>query len=147
MQELFRKEVLRVERGTHSWQDAVRIAGDVLLQEGSVDPPYTDAMINAVAELGPYMVVAPHIAIAHAAAGVHVNKNDMGVVVFKEPVLFHCENDPVHLMLVLCALEPHSHLEQFKSLADILVDEEVWERFRDCNTIQELYDLVNNYST
>lgn len=147
MNEKFRRDALLVDSGKHDWPDAIRIAGKLLLDAGSIEEQYIDGMIDAVHELGPYMVVAPHIAIAHAAAGTHVLKNDMVLVTFKEPVLFHSENDPVHLMIGMCALEPGSHLEQFKSLADILVDEDVWEKFRDCDTVDDLYNLVNNYSS
>ena len=103
-------------------------------------------MIDAVNEFGPYIVIAPHLAIPHAAARENVLKNDMVIAVFKEPINFGTENDPVHLMIGLCALEPGSHLEQLTMLADILEDENVWKDFVACDTIEQLYDFVNKKS-
>ena len=141
--ELFRKEALHIEHSPQSWQDAIRVAGKLLLDLGSIEESYIQAMIDAVVELGPYIVIAPKIALAHAAAQVGVLKNDMSLVVFKEPVLFNCKNDPVHLMIGICALEPGSHLEQLKKLAVLLEDEGVIDDFLACEDLGQLYELVN----
>jgi len=42
------------------------LAGAFLVDTDAVFPSYVDAMVRAVEELGPYMVVAPGIALAHA---------------------------------------------------------------------------------
>jgi len=144
--ELFRKDALHIERSPQSWQDAIRITGKLLLDAGSIEESYIQAMIDVVVELGPYIVIAPNIALAHAAARVGVLKNDMALLVFKEPVLFNCENDPVHLMIGLCALAPGSHLDQLKRLTVLLDDEGVIDDFLACEDLDQLYELVNGKS-
>jgi len=143
MGELFRKEALAIEDGAHSWEEAIRITGKLMLDVGSIEAGYIDAMIDVVNKVGPYIVLAPHIALAHAAAGTYVMKNDMVLVVFKEPVIFGCENDPVHLLFGLCALEQGSHLDLLTNLALILEDEDAWENLLACENPEELYALVN----
>ena len=144
--ELFRKGTLHIEHSPRSWQDAIRITGKLLLDAGSIEESYIQAMIDAVIEFGPYIVIAPKIALAHAAAHVGVIKNDMALLVFKEPVLFNCKNDPVHLMIGLCALEAGSHIDQLKRLAVLLDDEGVIDEFLACGDLEQLYELVNNKS-
>lgn len=146
MKKLFSKEALLVDTKPHSWEDAIRITGGLLLNAGSIEEGYIQAMIDAIHQLGPYIVVMPHIAIAHAAPAAHVIKDDMVLVVFKEPILFNSENDPVHLMIGMCATAPHNHLDQFTSLAEIFDDDVIWERFHACNTVDQLYDLINSIS-
>jgi len=143
MEALFRKEALHIETGQHDWQEAIRITGDLMLKAGSIEEGYIQAMIDSVLELGPYIVIAPQIAIAHAAARTCVLKNDMVMTIFKEPVTFGSENDPVHVMLGLCALEPGSHLEQMTVLAEILDIPDVVDKFLACETLCELYDFAN----
>ena len=143
MVERFRKEALYIDFQPRSWQEAITLTGSLMLNIGSIEEGYIAAMIKAVEDLGPYMVVIPHLAIAHAAPLTHVLKNDMVVVVFKEPVFFNCENDPVHIILGLCALTPGSHLEQFQRIADIFSDEEAWQAFHACDTVEQLYELIN----
>ena len=144
--EMFRREALHIEYAPQSWQDAIRIAGNLLLEAGSINEGYIQAMIDAVYELGPYIVIAPNIALAHAAARVDVLKNDMVLVVFKEPVLFGCENDPVFLMIGLCALAPGSHVDQLNCLSALLDDEGVIDEFLGCENLDRLYALVNSKS-
>jgi len=141
--EKFRKEVLQIDLDQHSWQEAIEVTGGLLLEAGSIEAGYIQAMIDAVNDLGPYMVVAPHLAIAHAAPAKHVIRNDMVMVIFKEPITFGSENDPVHIMIGLCALNPGSHLEQFQKIADIFDDVEAWKKLYDCVTVEQLYQLMN----
>ena len=143
MRELFSKEALAIEYGAYSWEEAIRVTGKLMLERGSIEEGYIQAMIDVVHKVGPYIVLAPHIAIAHAAAGTYVQKDDLVVVVFKEPVLFHCDNDPVHLMIGLCAIAKASHLELLKNLSLVLDDENVWKEFLACENLEQLYARVN----
>ena len=49
-----------------NWQEAVRACGDLLVKTGKCHPCYVDAMIQAVNDMGPYMVLAPGLALMHA---------------------------------------------------------------------------------
>lgn len=44
----------------------MRIGGELLEKSGAIEPRYIDAMINTVKEIGPYIVIAPGIAMPHA---------------------------------------------------------------------------------
>ena len=143
--ERFRKETLSIDFNSHSWQDAVTVSGELLLKCGAIEKDYIQAMITAVNELGPYMVIIPHLAIAHAAPGQHVLADEIVLTVFKEPIYFNSPNDPVYIIIGLCALNPHSHLEHFQAIAEIFDAEEAWRDFHACNSVEELYKLINNY--
>ena len=54
MDDLIRKENMQIGVEAASWQDAVRGAGNLLLQAGSITAQYIEEMIQAVVELGPY---------------------------------------------------------------------------------------------
>ncbi len=49
-----------------SWQQAVLFAGDLLVKAGFVEARYPSAMVNWVTKLGPYVVIAPGVALPHA---------------------------------------------------------------------------------
>lgn len=144
MEERFRLQALLIDSKPHSWQEAVEVVGRLLLDLESIEAGYIQAMIDVINDIGPYIVVIPHLAIAHAAPGTFVRKNDLVVGVFKEPIFFGCENDPVHIVIGLCALSPHSHLEQFQCIADIFSNEDAWRDFLRCDTVEELYTLINS---
>lgn len=48
------------------WRAAVRLAGAALVRSGVARPGYADKMIRMIEEHGPYVVIAPGLALAHA---------------------------------------------------------------------------------
>ena len=49
-----------------NYEEAIAIGGDLLVSAGKATESFTKRMISAVEEFGPYMVIAPGIAIPHA---------------------------------------------------------------------------------
>ena len=48
------------------WKDAIRLAGKGLVAAGFTTDAYTDQMIETVEKMGPYIVIAPGLALAHS---------------------------------------------------------------------------------
>jgi len=70
------------------WRDAIRWAGRVLIASGTITNQYTDEMIATVESLGPYIVIAPGIALAHSRPSPAVLHAGFSVVTLKRPVEF-----------------------------------------------------------
>ena len=51
-----------VKEQVNSWHEAI-LASQPLLQEQVIEQGYVEAMIESVNELGPYIVIAPEIAM------------------------------------------------------------------------------------
>ncbi|MCL2400408.1 MAG: PTS sugar transporter subunit IIA [Defluviitaleaceae bacterium] len=143
MSKIIREQALLIDDQKRTWEEAIRICGKLMVSLGSVEEGYIDAMVDVVNDMGPYIVIAPHIAFAHAAAGLHVIKNDLVLTVFKEPVIFNSNNDPVHLLFGICALAPESHLELLKKLAKVIEPEKVYQELINCNSTAEIYRIIN----
>lgn len=125
------------------WKDAVIKTGELLLKQGFVEKSYIDAMINKVEELGPYIVIAPHIAMPHARPEDGVNKTSIAIVTLKEPLNFgHEKNDPVRLILALAAKDNEDHLETLANLMEILGDETKLANIMDSLSPEELYSYL-----
>lgn len=103
------------------WEQAVRRAGELLEAGGDVDGAYTDAMIDSVKEKGPYIVVAPGFAFAHARPSEAVRRPAMSWLRLQEPVEFgHAQNDPVDLVVALAATDASSHQQAMAEIAKLL---------------------------
>ena len=63
-----------VKEQVNSWHEAITVASQPLLQEQVIEQGYVEAMIESVNELGPYIVIAPEIAIAHARPNNNVHQ-------------------------------------------------------------------------
>jgi len=103
------------------WRAAVRLAGAALTATGSTTDEYTAEMIRAVEDLGPYIVIAPGIALAHSRPSPAVVKTGISWVSLTEPIEFgHAANDPVRLVVGLAATDHDSHLATMSNLAGVL---------------------------
>lgn len=104
-----------------SWQDAIRQAGALLEATGQVEPAYTQAMIDSVEEKGPYIVVAPGFAFAHARPSAAIHETTMSWLKLDRPVEFgHKKNDPVDLVVALAATDTTSHQKAMAEIAGLL---------------------------
>jgi ascorbate PTS system EIIA or EIIAB component len=105
------------------WRDAIRLAGDALVDSGCTTAEYTEAMIRMVDDHGPYIVIAPGLALAHARPGPEVRCDGLSVVTLAEPVEFgHAHNDPVRVVIGLAGVAADGHLEAVAELANAFND-------------------------
>ncbi|QWL29731.1 PTS sugar transporter subunit IIA [Rathayibacter toxicus] len=105
-----------------SWREAVMEAGRALERIGAVDAVYSRRMVEQVDVLGPYIVIAPGIALAHARPGNDVFATGLSVVTLATPVAFgHRTNDPVSVVIGIAALRSSGHLDVVSGLADVLI--------------------------
>jgi PTS system ascorbate-specific IIA component len=124
LSELLPIEAIRIGASATDWRGAVRLAGDALVASHATDAPYTDEMIKAVEELGPYIVIAPGIALAHSRPSPAVRRAGVSLVTLVRPVAFgHRVNDPVRLVVGLAAPDEEGHVTALATLADFLSDE------------------------
>lgn len=104
-------------------EHAIEMAGELLVASGRSTPEYTESMLDAVAENGPYIVIAPGIALAHGRPSEAVLEIGLSLVTLAEPVVFGNEaNDPVRLVIGLCATDHSSHIDIMAELATFLGD-------------------------
>ncbi|WP_420098017.1 PTS sugar transporter subunit IIA [Corynebacterium sp.] len=103
------------------WRSAVTYAGGLLEDTGSVDPAYTRAMVDSVVDNGPYIVVAPGFAFAHARPSEAVHETALSWVRLAAPVAFgHAKNDPVTLVVALAATDATTHTSAMAQLAKVV---------------------------
>ena len=101
-------------------------------------------MISSVETLGPYIVIMPQFALAHAAPCEYVKKSDISIATFKNDIEFHCDNDPVRIVMCLACTDKTSHIEMLQSVATILMDEEIVAKMVACTSKEELYSLFQD---
>ena len=104
---------------------AIEIAGELLVQSGKAKHSYVASMLEAVERFGPYIVIAPGIALAHGKPSEDVIETGLSLLVLKQAIEFkHAENDPVQLVFWLAATDHESHIETMAKLAELLSDQD-----------------------
>ena len=110
-----------LDEPAEDWRAAIALAGGLLERQGAISAEYTQAMITSVEENGPYIVVAPGFAFAHARPSEAVHRTAMSWVRLARPVEFgHAANDPVTLVVALSAKDQKEHLQAMRTLATLL---------------------------
>ena len=103
---------------------------------------FADAMIRVAKEFGPYIVVAPGIALPHARPEDGVIKATIAILRLKTPVNFgNKDNDPVYLVVALAAVDHEQHIEGLRELASVLGDDANIQRIKASKTSQELLEI------
>ncbi len=125
-----------------NWQQAVRSVGALLVANGSATQEYVEAMISAVNEFGPYMVITKKLAIAHAAPSDAVLKNDCALITLAKPVNFGCDNDPVYVVLSICCVDSDSHVLQLQKIAQLLSEDGKIDKLSAAKSAEQLAKLV-----
>lgn len=119
-------EAIVIGATASDWREAVRAAGAALTASGSAKPGYSDAMVRMIEEHGPYVVIAPGLALAHARPDDQVLGNGLAVVTLAAPVTFgHPHNDPVRVVLGLAVESVGGHLESIADIANVFNDASV----------------------
>ncbi|SDP78698.1 PTS sugar transporter subunit IIA [Clostridium gasigenes] len=143
IEKIINKDVVEVNVEVENWEGAVKAAGDILVKNNKVKETYIEAMIDTVKAIGPYIVMAPGIAMPHARPECGVIDGGISIITLKEPVNFgNKEFDPVKLIFALCAKESESHIELLKDLSVILDDDKVIEKCSNIKTKDELIEIL-----
>ncbi len=139
LRDLLRPGLAAVDVIVSDWQEAIRAAGKLMVEEGGVEARFVDAMIRVAKEFGPYIVIAPGIALPHARPEDGVIDSTVAVVRLAEPVNFGNEdNDPVWLVVALAARDKEGHIQGLSDLATVLGEAENVEKIRQSRTVQEM---------
>lgn len=122
---------------------AVVESGKLLQISGRVQADYVDQMVSAVADYGPYIVIAPGIAIAHSRPSEAVLETGLSLFKPAEAVISgHSSNDPVQLVFGLAAYDHSSHIDLMKDLASVLSNEETVKSLLNSSSIGEIRTLI-----
>ena len=116
---------IKLQQSCVSWRETFELAGLGLVESSRTTSAYTNEMIKAFEELGPYMVIAPGIALAHGRPSEAVLATGLSLVTLSTPVVFgSTANDPVSLVIGLAAVDHDSHIDLMAALSELLMSED-----------------------
>lgn len=146
LSELLKGNTIELNVDVKDWSDAITKGGQLLYNAGCIDKCYIQAMIKAVKELGPYIVIAPGIALPHARPESGSKKVGMSLITLNKAVNFgNKENDPVSIVICLSAIDNSSHLKALSEVVGILEDEKNIELIKNSVNKDVILDLVKSY--
>ena len=128
------------------WEDAVLKGGDSLFRTGCCEYRYLEAIVEKCREVGPYIVIAPGIAMPHARPEQGAKGIGFSLVTLSSPVEFgDPDNDPVDILIFMAADSPASHVQEgVRQIADFCDNPDLIDRLRVCVTDGEILGLLRS---
>jgi PTS system ascorbate-specific IIA component len=141
---LIERANIRLKVPAITWRQAVYEAGLLLANTGKIRMTYIDHMIDSVIELGAYIVIIPHVAIAHARPDENVLEEGVSLITLQTPVEFgNCDNDPVDLVFAFASKSSTGHLQTIAMLSQLLENEQCLQAIRGLKDIDAVFELIN----
>ncbi|KPU64088.1 hypothetical protein EP1X_01330 [Thermococcus sp. EP1] len=130
-----------------TWEESVKVAGEILYKNGKITKDYILGMIETIKKLGPYAVIAPGIALPHARPEDGALKVGISIVVLNNPINFGSPNDPVKVVIAFSAPDKTSHVQLLQELAKLLSDEEIRGKLANAKTPQEVVEIIESFKS
>lgn len=147
IQDILSEDNISFVEGEYQWKDSIVKVAEPLLQQEAIETRYIDAMIQSIEEYGPYIVIGPHLALAHARPEDGALKLGLSLSIFETPVQFHHDfNDPVKIIFCLSAIDSYSHLNIMKTIVNLIREEDNLQRLmeaKNSETVKQI--LFQNY--
>ena len=139
----FTKEDICLDAKAKTPEEAIRETGKLLLARGKIKEAYIDSMIDTFHSFGPYMVIAPGIAIPHGRPGELVNEDCICFCRLQEPICFgNRDNDPVSYLFGIGSHESNGHLEILRDLSTFLMNKNNVDQLAVIKTKDEFLELI-----
>lgn len=147
MTKLITRELVAIEDQAKDWQEAIRLAARPLLNQGYINEGYVASMIQNVEDLGPYIVLAPNVAVPHARPEGNVTQMAISLLKLNQAVNFRNEEDQednwVRILFCLAAVDSSSHLVALQALGVLLDSDEVIDQLITANSEEEMLEMIN----
>ncbi|MGE7879437.1 BglG family transcription antiterminator [Peribacillus muralis] len=145
LEELLNMQTIQLQSHVSDWKEGIQLAAKPLVDLGTVEERYVDAMIEAIEMNGPYVVITPGVAIPHARPEQGVRSLSMSLLKLEEAVDF-APDKPVRLIIILAAVDNDSHLRALIQLTQLLNERANIEEILRTSDKEVLMEYVHTYS-
>lgn len=147
-QSLIDNHSIQLQASADNWRDAIKIGTDLLIASGAIKPSYHEAIISSVEKLGPYICIAPNLALPHARPEDGVLKTAFALVTLEKPIIFEGEDEPVDVLITLAGSSSDEHMEGLMEVTRVLDNEDSetgvdLDKLRRCRTIDDVYQVID----
>lgn len=143
LEELLPKERITFQESVADWREAIQVASKSLQQEGYISRNYQHAMIENIEKLGPYIVIAPGIALPHASVDDGAYRVGMSLLRLDKTVSFSSKaKDQVKLIIVLASIDSYTHINALSQLTNLIMKHHLLEQIEQAESAAEIAAML-----
>ena len=130
-----------------NWEEAFRLAGNLLYREGYIEKGYISCMIQNVRNYGCYMMLCEDVALPHAKAADGVIKTGFSFVTLKTPVILEHEQETheIRLVVALAADNRMTHLTAMGELIELVCQDDKKEQLIQAEDAEMFIRLIEQF--
>ncbi|WP_096274243.1 BglG family transcription antiterminator [Paucisalibacillus globulus] len=144
LDDLINKKSITLVDDVDSWEAAIRLSAKPLIDHGKIEPQYVDAMIRYCEE-DPYIVIAPGVAIPHAAPEDGAREVGMSLLRIKNGVSYTNDYD-IHLIIAISAVDKQQHIHALMQLMNLVGSEKECNQLINADSVEDIYAIIQHYS-
>lgn len=135
---------IQLKATANNWEEAIKVAASPLVNSNRITEDYVTSMIDSVKKLGPYIVIAPGLALGHARPSAAVKETSFSIATLRQPVKFGSkDNDPVDLIVILASTSDTAHLSLLQKIVTFLNDSNNLTELRKAETHDDATQIAN----
>lgn len=140
LKEKLTMDKIKVLDKVDTWEEAVRESVSLLEKDNTVPTEYKDKIIDSVKDLGPYIFIAPEIALPHVQ---YFDETRVGISLLKlnEEVSYD-EDHKARLFFSFSAEDGESHMGLIQGLATFLFQEENVNAILKMDNAKDIFDYI-----
>lgn len=139
---ILNRENVKLQVEASDWEEAIKVATGILVQQGCAKQSYVDSIIKAVKKMGPYIVISEGFAIPHARPEEGAISIGCSLVTLKKPVFFEGDTNPVKVLIAFSAVDSDSHIEILKMIVEF-VERDLIDDISKAKSYEELLKIIN----
>ncbi|WGE33653.1 PTS sugar transporter subunit IIA [Actinobacillus genomosp. 1] len=130
------------------WKAAIKLGTDLLEKSGAIEPRYYTSIIENIEKMGPYIILAPGLAMPHSRPEEGVIKTSFALVTLAEPITFDGEDEPVSVLVTLAGSDSDKHMEGLMEITQVLDDPDSdtgvdLAKILRCQTKEDIYAVID----
>ncbi|MDD2166562.1 PTS sugar transporter subunit IIA [Glaesserella parasuis] len=147
-QSLIENNSIKLHQSASNWEEAIKIGTDLLVAAGTIEPRYYDNIVRKIKEMGPYIILAPGLAMPHARPEEGGIKTSFALVTLETPIYFDGEDEPVDVLLTLAGSDSDQHMQGLMEITQVLDDPDSdtgvdLDKIRRCKTAEDVYAVID----
>jgi len=139
---LLKRDQIKIIDQAIDWKEAIKKAGQLLLDKGFIEARYVKRMIEIVEDKGPYIAIAPEICLAHAGIEDGVRQPAISLLVIKNGIKLGHQFDPIKFVFVLAPIDKKGHMPALTDIMEFANNQELRNRITAAKSEAEVYELL-----
>lgn len=129
---------------SETFLEASSEAAELLVKAGVAADGYPSEVLQIIEEQGPYMVIAPHLAIVHGRPSEGSSSTAASILIGKPGWQSgNQKNDPVRVIFAISATDDEQHIDMLRTLAAFLVIPSVISDLQKSSTVSEVRQILS----